>query len=92
MASANARDLARLGLSEEAASAISQPDEAKIEADLNWLRDQNHHLLCWDDDAYPVLLRRIGNPPAALFVDGDPGCLWQPQIAVIGSRNPHDII
>ncbi len=23
-----------------------------------------------------------------MFVDGDPGCLWQPQIAVIGSRNP----
>jgi len=23
-----------------------------------------------------------------LFIDGDPGCLWQPQIAVIGSRNP----
>jgi len=44
--------------------------------------------LCWDDDAYPVLLRRIPNPPAALFIDGDPGCLWQPQIAVIGSRNP----
>jgi DNA processing protein len=34
------------------------------------------------------LLRRIGNPPAALFVEGDPGVLWQPQIAVIGSRNP----
>ena len=33
-------------------------------------------------------MRRIGNPPAALYVDGDPGCLWQPQIAVIGSRNP----
>ena len=27
-------------------------------------------------------------PAAALFIDGDPGCLWQPQIAVIGSRNP----
>ncbi len=23
-----------------------------------------------------------------MFIDGDPGCLWQPQIAVIGSRNP----
>jgi DNA processing protein len=34
------------------------------------------------------LLRRISNPPAALFVEGDPGILWQPQIAVIGSRNP----
>ena len=80
--------MTRFGLSDEAVAAISNPDEARIESDLQWLSDSNHHLLCWDDDAYPVLLRRITNPPAALFIDGDPGCLWQPQIAVIGSRNP----
>ena len=33
-------------------------------------------------------MRDIPGPPAALFVDGDPNTLWQPQIAVIGSRNP----
>lgn len=85
---ASARDLARSGLSDATAAAIANPDEAKIEAGLQWLSEPNHHLLCWDDDAYPILLRRISNPPAALFIDGDPGCLWQPQIAVIGSRNP----
>jgi DNA processing protein len=85
---ASARDLSRSGLSEAAVAAISSPDEAKIESDLHWLSQPNRHLLCWDDEAYPVLLRRISSPPAALFVEGDPGCLWQPQIAVIGSRNP----
>jgi len=75
-------------LSEETAAAISKPDEKRIESDLKWLSHPNHHLLCWDDDNYPTLLRRINGPPAALFIDGDPGCLWQPQIAVIGSRNP----
>jgi len=85
---ASARELSRSGLSEAAAAAISAPDEAKIESDLHWLSQPNRHLLCWDDEAYPVLLRRISSPPAALFVEGDPGCLWQPQIAVIGSRNP----
>jgi DNA processing protein len=88
IAAASARDLARSGLSDATAAAIANPDEAKIEAGLQWLSEPNHHLLCWDDDAYPILLRRISNPPAALFIDGDPGCLWQPQIAVIGSRNP----
>ena len=88
LAKASGRDLARLGVPEAAAAAILNPDTAKIESDLQWLAQPNHHLLCWDDDAYPVLLRRIPNPPAALFIDGDPGCLWQPQIAVIGSRNP----
>ena len=75
-------------MSETAIAAITKPDEAQIETGLLWLSQPNHHLLCWHDDAYPVLLRRINSPPAALFIDGDPGCLWQPQIAVIGSRNP----
>jgi len=88
VAAASTRDLTRFGLSDETATAITHPDEEQIESGLQWLAQSDHHLLCWDDDAYPVLLRRIANPPAALFVDGDPGCLWQPQIAVIGSRNP----
>jgi len=88
VAAASTRDLIRHGMPEEAAAAISKPDEKRIEADLRWLADSNHHLLCWDNEDYPALLRRIQNPPAALFIDGDPGCLWQPQIAVIGSRNP----
>jgi DNA processing protein len=88
VASASTRELTRHGLSIEAATAITEPDETRLEADLKWLSHPNHHLLCWDDDAYPVLLRRINGPPAALFIDGDPGCLWQPQIAIIGSRNP----
>ena len=88
VAAAKTRDLTRFGLSDATVAAISNPDEVQIESDLQWLSQPNHHLLCWDDDAYPVLLRRISNPPAALFIDGDPGCLWQPQIAVIGSRNP----
>jgi DNA processing protein len=86
--SASARDLSHHGLPEDAVEAISNPDEQKIEADLDWLSKPNRHLLCWDNDAYPTLLRRIGNPPAALFIEGDPGYLWRPQIAVIGSRNP----
>ena len=65
-----------------------RPNERQIESDLKWLSQPGHHLLCWDDESYPGLLRRIDSPPAALFIDGDPGCLWQPQIAVIGSRNP----
>jgi DNA processing protein len=88
VASASRQELVRHGLPEPAADAVTHPDEAKLASDLEWLSQDNHQLLCWDDDAYPALLRRIPNPPAALFVDGDPGCLWQPQIAVIGSRNP----
>ena len=85
---AGARDLARHGLKEETIAGITRPDQLKIEHAQQWLTHERHHLLCWDDEDYPVLLRRITGPPAALYIDGDPGCLWQPQIAVIGSRNP----
>ena len=88
LVTARARDLTRHGLSDEAVAAIRSPDEKKIESDLQWLSKPGRQLLCWDDDAYPVLLRRINSPPAALFIEGDPGCLWHPQIAIIGSRNP----
>lgn len=46
------------------------------------------HLIGWHDPDYPALLRRVGNPPLALFVEGDPLLLWRPGIAVVGSRAP----
>jgi DNA processing protein len=80
--------LKQLGLGQETINALRQPDQELLRTDLQWLSEANHHLLAWDCDAYPALLRRIPSPPAALFIDGDPEILWQPQIAVIGSRNP----
>jgi len=80
--------LRSMGLAAETIEALQHPDTAKIDADLEWLAGEGHHLVCWADEAYPALLRQIPSPPAALFVDGDPDVLWQPQIAVIGSRNP----
>ena len=39
-----------------------------------------------DDDHYPPLLREIHDPPAQLYVLGDPALLLTPQLAVVGSR------
>ncbi|MBA4502933.1 DNA-processing protein DprA [Marinobacterium marinum] len=54
------------------------------------LRDyaQQHqlHLLTFGDAAYPDLLRQIPDPPALLWVDGDPELLSLPQLALVGSR------
>jgi DNA processing protein len=63
-------------------------DAALLAADLEWLRAPDHHLITCDSDDFPALLARIPQPPAALFVAGDPNLLWQPQIALVGSRNP----
>jgi DNA processing protein len=45
-------------------------------------------VLILDDGSYPNLLREIADPPITLYVRGDwQGCLDQPCIGVIGSRN-----
>jgi DNA processing protein len=63
------------------------PDpQALARGDCTGSTRQPGHLLGWRDDAYPPLLRRIASPPAMLFVAGDPGLLWQPAVAVVGSR------
>ena len=78
----------KLGLTKETRAALQQPDQSLLELDLAWLSMDGHELIGWDDESYPALLRRIPSPPAALFLDGNPAVLWQPQLAVIGSRNP----
>ncbi|MEJ2535399.1 MAG: DNA-processing protein DprA, partial [Gammaproteobacteria bacterium] len=76
------------GLGPEAIRALRAPDEERLAADLAWLEEDAHHLLTLESEEYPPLLRRIPDPPAALWVVGDPGALWQPQVALVGSRNP----
>ena len=63
-------------------SAVAPPDA------LAWLETPTHHLIGWHQEDYPPLLRSSPNPPLALFVAGDPALLWQPMIAVVGSRGP----
>lgn len=55
---------------------------------LLWLSHPGHHLIDWSSPDYPSLLRRAPNPPLALFVAGEPGRLWHPSVAVVGSRSP----
>jgi DNA processing protein len=81
-------DLRRAGLSEETIHALVNHDEDLLQSDLEWLAAPSHHLITWESERYPPLLREIPSPPPALYAKGDPDVLWQPQVAVIGSRNP----
>jgi DNA processing protein len=88
LAKASHSDLKRAGLSQATIQAIKNPDTALLDRDTTWLSEPNHHLVTRECETFPPLLRDIPSPPAALYVDGDPDILWQPQVAVIGSRNP----
>ena len=61
-----------------------RPQLAAIEA---WLQLPGHHVLAYDDAAYPPLLREIADAPLLLYVQGQPELLLRPAVAIVGSRN-----
>lgn len=76
------------GLTPLQSARLQHPDRAMVERGRTWLREPGRRLLGWHDPDYPPLLRRGGNPPAVLFLDGDPALLLHPGVAVVGSRSP----
>jgi len=80
--------LCALGLSEAQADAVRGADPATVAPDLEWLEDEDNHLLRLTDSYYPSRLRDISRPPPLLFVRGEPRLLEMPQLGVVGSRNP----
>ena len=85
---AGARNWRTHGLDESQVVALQQDGGDALARSRVWLAQDRHQLLGWQDPDYPALLRRIPSPPLALFVDGDPACLWHPAVAVVGSRSP----
>lgn len=78
-----------LGFSQQTITAIQQPDLDAVQLDLEWQdAADNHHILTLFDPHYPSQLKSIVHPPPVLFVRGDPDYLLQPQLAMVGSRNP----
>jgi DNA processing protein len=53
-----------------------------------WLEDARHHVVPFTDPRYPKLLRSLPDCPLALYVSGNVDVLADPQLAVVGSRNP----
>jgi DNA processing protein len=62
------------------------PDPSGIAGDLAWLEGPNRMLLTAEDPRYPAQLAAVPGMPPALFVEGDPSRLSQPQLAIVGSR------
>jgi DNA processing protein len=79
------------GITGATAEYLQRPDWQAVEQDLAWLNGGGNRLLTIRDKAYPPRLADTADPPLLLFVHGDPDFLLQPQLAIVGSRNPsHD--
>lgn len=74
------------GVPYELQAGLAQPDARSIERDLAWLAGPRRALVPLPDARYPALLQEIGNPPLALFCEGDLDLLGQVQVAIVGAR------
>ena len=69
-------------------SALTSEQRPDISADLAWSQDSNHHIITLSDETYPAQLKELADAPPILYVRGDPEYLLQPQLAMVGTRNP----
>jgi len=57
-------------------------------AERAWVEHPTHHVVPFTDPQFPAMLRRLAGCPIALYVAGNVGVLNDPQLAIVGSRNP----
>jgi len=89
--SANTSQLTQAGLSaKDANSIVDQKDnDDVIQADLDWLEaSDTHHIITLNSAEYPERLKQINDAPALLYVHGNLNILRDPQLGIVGSRNP----
>ncbi|MDD4621933.1 MAG: DNA-processing protein DprA, partial [Kiritimatiellae bacterium] len=62
----------------------------QVRADQEIDKAERSHvkLITWADEGYPELLKRISDPPLALYVAGSVEALDMPAVAIIGTRRP----
>ena len=86
---ANSSKLIERGIKPQTATNIQEASLGAIQPDIDWFESsENHHIITLFDPRYPQQLKSINQPPPVLFVRGDPDYLHQPQLAMVGSRNP----
>jgi len=76
------------GVSDKTVYDIKHPDLALVERCLAWLDASRRFFIPCTSRYYPPLLAAIDDAPIALFAAGNINVLSQPQIAIVGSRNP----
>ncbi len=85
---ASDRQWRELGMPEAAIAQRHCIPTQHLEADYTWLMRPDCHVLRFTDADYPALLSELTVPPPLLFVRGNLAVLNQPQVAIVGTRNP----
>src|SRR5882724_9615934 len=77
------RTLGSVDLPPAARASLVFPDEAALNADLQWIQASGAQLLASTDADYPPQLRPLSDAPAVLFVLGDARQLASLQLAMV---------
>lgn len=85
---ATTADLANAGLTEAQIHLLQNPDWFTAEKNLVWCEKNHCHIITIADTLYPTLLQEISAAPILLYVRGDTSLLNNPQLAIVGTRNP----
>ncbi|MGB5539249.1 MAG: DNA-processing protein DprA [Gammaproteobacteria bacterium] len=85
---ASSGELGSLGLPSEAIDALRRPDLRAIERDLEWAQQTGNHIMTCRDPRWPILLSQLPDAPPLLYIHGNVNLLGEPQLAMVGSRNP----
>jgi DNA processing protein len=83
----SAADL-NLGLPAVTRSFLASTEAVPRVEEQRWLAAERHHLIPCTDLRYPRLLRSLPDCPLALYISGNIDALADPQLAIVGSRNP----
>lgn len=80
--------LASVAGTDAADALLKEPDPGALNATLDWAEEDGNHVLTLADAAYPQALLEIADPPAVLYLKGNPALLARPALAMVGSRTP----
>ncbi|MET0066882.1 MAG: DNA-processing protein DprA [Candidatus Thiodiazotropha sp.] len=86
--SASRGALRDLGIPQSAVDHLLNPDRNRLQSLWSWYDQPDHGVLTLADPDYPSVLLEIEDPPPLIYWVGQPATLQQPQMAIVGSRNP----
>jgi DNA processing protein len=88
VARGSAADWERAGMPATTCEFLRSAAAVPGKAVRRWLAEEQHHVLPYCDPRFPQLLRALPQCPVALYVSGHLNALADPQLAIVGSRNP----
>jgi DNA processing protein len=76
------------GIPAPAAAFLGSTSALPNAAEQDWMEDPKHDVLPFTDARFPRALQTLPSSPIALYVAGNAEVLNDPQLSIVGSRNP----